>query len=408
MKKAWMLGLAGLALTSLTACSETAPGASAGADSLAEMDTITLRVNETVPLESGAGKAWDAYLDRVEERTEGKVKFDRFYASALISSEEAFPAIPDGVVDITQVTVQDAPDKQPISNYIAGASGLIDPTFPLSLLQGRPATSQYFSASEAINQENEDLGAHVLFAGSSGYGNLLCTKPLESVADAKGLRVRVDGGASQADAEALGMEPIDIPVPEMFEGLQRGIIDCVMASDGGENFVALGLVEVAKYFSPLQMSPTAGFGMTFNKAAWDALPGEVQDIFHEELAQYEVDRNKSRMEGFAKFAAASDEHGIEWEDATELNAVLQAAREKHLAELVDNAPDSVDDPQAMIDEYAESLEKWLPIAEEVSGIQSGGGTQDLDELRTAYETAAEQIDWDAYADALAEMYKSNG
>lgn len=397
-----------LAIPAAGGCYATAPDRFVAAGSLETMKPITLRVNESVSAQSGAGKAWQDYLDRVEKATGGKVRFDEYYLNSLVTNKEVVPAIADGVVDIGQVTLQDGfQDELPVANFVSQATGLIDPTFPISLLQWRAATIEYFNSSPAVDAESERAGGKILFAGSSGYGNLLCTKPVETLRDARGLRVRVDGGVSKDDAEALGMQPTILDATELYGAMQRGVIDCVMASDGGENFVALGLTDVARYFVPVNLAPTAGFGMTMNRDLWNSFPEEVRRIFVEELADYEIDRNRSRIEGFQKFVRVADEKRIVWQNPVELNEALAQRRKSQLGELIRNAPPELENPRQAIREYEVLLEEWKVVAERVSGVEPAPNGLDSDALRTAYLSAADRIRWDAYRQALTEMYREN-
>ncbi|MBM9464091.1 TRAP transporter substrate-binding protein DctP [Aeromicrobium sp. YIM 150415] len=382
-----------MALT-LAACGG---GGTGGGGTIEEMEPVTLRINEEVPAASGAGEALQSYLDRITAATDGKVTFETFFANSLLT--EAYPGLSDGVADMAQVTVSRYESELPISAFTTSFSGSAPPQYPLTLLTMRPASNEFWQTNDTLIGEHEEANSRTVYAGASGHAPLLCSEPITNIDDAKGARVRIEGAYSAAQVRALGMEPVDLPPSEIFEALQRGTITCAMAGEGGENFMSLGLTEVAKHFVPVNLAPTTGFGMRMNLDRWNELPEEARQIFLDEWAEYEIDRNRARLEGFKAFAEQSEELGIEWNDATSLNEVLDSFEDEWLDGAVSGAPAGVDDAQAMADDFNAVIGDWAAKVAPIIDAETDD-EQDLDDLREAYLQGADLVDWDAYRELL--------
>lgn len=102
------------------------------------------------------------------------------------------------------------------------------------------------------------------------------TKPITSIADMKKMKIRLGGVMAGRAAQKLGINITTVAASELYESLQRGVID------GGEFSTpcsddSLKLQEVAPYWCSPAWYQSAGVnGVMINKDAWDALPEEYQ------------------------------------------------------------------------------------------------------------------------------------
>ena len=102
-------------------------------------------------------------------------------------------------------------------------------------------------------------------------------KEINSVDDLKGLKMRMPGLGGEVLRRAGGT-PVTLPGSEIFTALQTGTID---ASEwiGPYNDVAFGLQKAARYYYyPGWQEPGPTLELIVNKAAWDALPDDLQAI----------------------------------------------------------------------------------------------------------------------------------
>ncbi len=111
-------------------------------------------------------------------------------------------------------------------------------------------------------------------------------KPLKSLADLKGFKIRLGNAALNDIFARMGATPVFLPGGEVYEAAQRGVIDGFEYVTPSVNW-SLGFQEVAKY---MYMSPTRAAtdaqALFVNQKTWDKLPADLKKIV--EMAAFEV------------------------------------------------------------------------------------------------------------------------
>ena len=133
------------------------------------------------------------------------------------------------------------------------------------------------------------------------------TKPITFIKDMQSMKIRLGGVMAGRAAEKLGINITTVAASELYESLQRGVID------GGEFSTpcsddSLKLQEVAKYWcSPAWYQSGGVNGVMINKDAWNQLPEEYQNAIQmaaeictsEQLSRYlwmDFDSTKKMLE----------------------------------------------------------------------------------------------------------------
>jgi len=99
-------------------------------------------------------------------------------------------------------------------------------------------------------------------------------KPIKSLADMKGLKIRVQqSDIFVAMIEALGANPTPMPYGEVYTALKTGIVDA--AENNWPSYESSRHFEAAKYYSQTEHS-LAPEVLVFSKKVWDTLPKEDQ------------------------------------------------------------------------------------------------------------------------------------
>ncbi|MQM39740.1 Lactate-binding periplasmic protein [wastewater metagenome] len=102
-------------------------------------------------------------------------------------------------------------------------------------------------------------------------------KPIRSLADFKGLRLRLSGRDQGRVLERLGGQQVSLAGGEIYQALERGVVDGAEFSVPGVDFEA-GFQEVTDYWATPGWHQSASvFGVMINKDAWDALPKETRE-----------------------------------------------------------------------------------------------------------------------------------
>ena len=111
---------------------------------------------------------------------------------------------------------------------------------------------------------------------------LISKKPVNSCDDIKGLRVRTFGYMSKAWAE-LGGTPVSIPIPEIYNALQKGTLDAVLTQPISM-YKSLRLCEVAKYFTKVDFGCLL-VPVIMNMDTWNSLPEKVRNVMSDLAAE---------------------------------------------------------------------------------------------------------------------------
>ncbi len=113
-------------------------------------------------------------------------------------------------------------------------------------------------------------------------------KELKTVADMKGLKMRI-GGFAGAVMSKLGLVPQQIPGGDIYPALEKGTIDAAEWV-GPYDDEKLGLYKVAKYYYyPGWWEGGPELDLFVNTGAWEKLPKDYQSILESACAEANVD-----------------------------------------------------------------------------------------------------------------------
>lgn len=166
----------------------------------------------------------DAFCDLVEERSDGKITFDRFYSSQIANQTEATEGLKVGTIDIS---FTDWASMASVNGFAKGS------VVSLGYLFDNYDHVRAFAASDVYAQMQEELiaqtGVRNLAIGASGFRHV-ATKgsPISSYEDFQGLRIRVPDIAIYVNTfQALGCATTIVANSEVYTALQTGIVDAV-------------------------------------------------------------------------------------------------------------------------------------------------------------------------------------
>jgi TRAP-type C4-dicarboxylate transport system substrate-binding protein len=134
---------------------------------------------------------------------------------------------------------------------------------------------QIYQEFPSIRAEFKDV--HVLTTWCDGHQIALTrAKQIKTLSDLKGLKMRATGLNLINLMTSLGATPVTFPMPDAYLSLDKGVIDGMTSP--WEAAVSFKLDEVSKY---MVVAPWTFFHFTYamNKAKWDSLPKDIQEIF---------------------------------------------------------------------------------------------------------------------------------
>ena len=206
------------------------------------------------------------WATEVEKATNGRVKFTMLpkHPSAPPGTVDA---VRDGLVDLSYVTASYTPARHvmPLMPELPGAG---DTSLVNSVAYSR-IHWKYF------DKVGEYKGVKLLGVFTHGPGQMLTKKPIRTIDDVQGLKIRTGGGVAEAVAKALGASAFVKPAPESFELLKSGVADGVFFPlESVTSFKLETVLEQATIFPGGMYSSAFGFFM--NQDKWDKLPKEDQ------------------------------------------------------------------------------------------------------------------------------------
>jgi len=230
--------------------------------------TMSSWVGPSHPLTRDVLGGWAA---AVEKATNGRVKL-QMLPKAPMAAAGTFDGVRDGLVDVSYVTASYTPARHPLPL--------------LAELPGSGGSAEVNSVAYSrihwkyLQQANEYKGVKLLGVFTHGPGQMFSVKkPVTSVADLAGMKVRSGGGISEASAKALGASPLVKPAPESYELLSSGVADATFfPSESIRSFNLDKVVKHATYFPGGFYSSSFGFFM--NEDKWNKLSKQDQDAIN--------------------------------------------------------------------------------------------------------------------------------
>ena len=224
--------------------------------------------DQNSPTGWGPAHALQPWIKQVEEATKGRVKIEVFPSQTLIKGIDMWKGVRTGIADMGWCVQGYWPDQTPLSDSISL------PFLPIKTAeQGSEVLWKVYEKFPSMQKEYGEIQPIVLHTTSPNF-LLTSKKQVKTLEDVKGLKLRTLGGPPIDMAKALGAVPTLIPMPDVYQSLDKGVVDGAVAP--WEAIHGFRLYEVVKYYTLVPMYASY-FSVCTNKAKWDSLPKDVRD-----------------------------------------------------------------------------------------------------------------------------------
>jgi TRAP-type C4-dicarboxylate transport system substrate-binding protein len=323
----------------------------------ADEPTITLRLADSLPIGHIIHEAvTKPFIAAVEKRTNGKVVISHFPAEQLGKAKDLLRLTQSGVVDIGYVVPSYASDKMPLTAVAELPGGFRDACQGTAAYWALTRDGNFLAEKEFAPNGIRPL---ITFALPT-YQILLSTrKPINSLADIEGLKIRTAGGALDLMMRGIKAVPIRMSPPEIYESMSRGTLDGAMLGyQSAVSYDLIGLLKTGTLNEPLS---SVVITYSISAAKWKALPESIRKILDEE-------GERITNESCVKFAHAEEQ-------------ALAKAKDKGI-KLIHFSPD---DEKTMASVFDSVSHDWA------SGLDSRGkpGSEALKVWRAALKAAPE-------------------
>ena len=167
--------------------------------------------------------AFDAWAKTLNERSEGRIEAQHFPAAQLGGLAEALEGSRIGTI---QVTTAGPDSEEAIAPEIAVFGGA--PGFLYKNEQHVDAVLQGELGQQCSDIARAKTGVEFVAYGETGFRHILAKRPVATLADLNGVKIRVPQLRIWVDFwTLLGAAPTPLPYSEQYSSLSTGIIDAI-------------------------------------------------------------------------------------------------------------------------------------------------------------------------------------
>jgi len=210
------------------------------------------------------------WADDINAATEGRVKITIYPGGALSTAAQLYDTAATGAADMAWMLHGYTPGNFPLTSVVE---------LPFMGNNAVNATQILWDLWEKYPQmAAEHKNVNVLFIYGIDTGQVMTTsKPVRVMEDVAGLKLRVGSGSTSPMAEALGATPNLMNIGELFDSLQKGVIDGTLL--GASAIKTFNLSPVIKHMTMANIF-TNTHAVVINNASWAKIPAADQEIIN--------------------------------------------------------------------------------------------------------------------------------
>jgi len=303
---------------------------------------ITLEFSSFLPAQEKLSLMLQEWAHELERRSGGRVKVNYHPGSTLTPPPQTFDSVAKDVIDIG-----------------FGPMGASSGRFPLMEVLDLPLGLKSSESASALSNEivrrfkpKELDSVKVLFMASSPPAYIQSRRPLRSLADLQGVKLRALGGTTVKVIQALGAVPVGLPTNDVYDALSKGVVegapvirDALVTFRWGDSLKHTTLNVSTSY--------TNNGYFVMNKRRFGSMPPDLQKTIDELSSEYSL-----------KLARLWDQKEVE--------AIAALAATGHQTYTLDAAEEAAwyQRVQPVFDEYVkDKSSKGLPAAEVVAFVR---------------------------------------
>lgn len=326
----------------------------------AENITASVWFPESHPL-TGAG-----YMDlakTLKEKSGGDLTLQVYTGTSLLPPAAHLSGLQDGIVDMTYHAGTYTPSDLPEDNVLAALGIGLDKSMVAMM-----AAADFYMTDPGMTAMFDRLGIVFLGSYASPQYMLICNKPVTTLDEIRGKKIRTPSPVHAAWAESVGATPVNVPSSEMFSGLEKGQFDCVF--NATNDLKSRSLWDVAKYTTLLEVGAYfAGWEYAISAEKWASLSEEHRQLLLDSLPGNLVNLARKYQESSDVALAEAEGHGV---TVSQPGDDLQANLNEFIANDVEpmalktaknlGAPDA----EGLIARFNETYAKWDGLLDGVS------------------------------------------
>ena len=216
------------------------------------------------------------FANDVDKASGGKLKITVHANASLFKAPEIKRAVQGGQAQAGEILLANFQNEW----QIFGTDGL-----PFLADSYDSSMKLYKAQKPALEKKLGEQGLQLLYAVAWPPQGIYSKKPINSVADLKGIKWRAYSPSTSRIAELVGAQPVTVQAAEFSQALATGVVESTMTS--GATGVDSKLYEHLKYYYDTQAWLPKN-AVIVNKAAFDALDGPTKQAVLKAAADAET------------------------------------------------------------------------------------------------------------------------
>jgi len=274
-------------------------------------------------------KVMAPFAEEVEKATEGRVKITIYSGGALGKPTDQYDSAVTGVTDIAFGLHGYTPGKFPLTSVVEL------PNLVTSATGGSRVLWELHEKFSEIRDEHP--GVKVLAIWAHDTGQIMTTeKPIRTMDDLKGMTLRAPTASHVAMVEAWGATAVQMPISELYDSLEKGVVDgCVVPFSAVKSF---NLHDVCKYITVGDFYVATMF-LVINTDSWNKISGKDQGIIEDLIGRQISDTAGAAYDAGAKVGletaqeAGVDIYTLPADELAKWKQTLESLHEKWIADM---------------------------------------------------------------------------
>lgn len=235
-------------------------------------DEVTLTFGHPFPpMDPIQVEGWEPWVEEVRERTGGTVNIEIHAGGALAPAPAIYENVVAGAQDLGWTMPGYTPGRFPITQIIEA------PFVFETAAQGTEVAWELMEEFPELQAEYEDV--KLLGMWAMDVGDLFTRdKRIETVDDVAGLTLRAPSPLQAQGIEAMGASAVSMPGPDIYDAVERGVIDGYKLANSATRVFDLG--PTTSYRLECHCY-TGAFVLVMNSSAWEQLSPAQQDVLEE-------------------------------------------------------------------------------------------------------------------------------
>ena len=216
-----------------------------------------------VPVSREVKTVWEPMLEELKKKSGGRVTNTLYAGGALGKAPEHYDIVAKGLSDMGYFTATFTPGRFPLTDVLSLATWV----------DGKDIATDIGNAMYKRVLQQEFQGVKMVELNGCIQAFLWTKKPVKTLEDVKGMRIRSPGGFQTNYIKAIGAEPIFMPLGDVYLAMETGTVDGIVTCP--PMVLSFKLNEVAKH-GVVATFGCVSEGVIMNQDSWKRTPDDLK------------------------------------------------------------------------------------------------------------------------------------